>query len=220
MILCIQRVLDAGHLARLKPLLEAGAYRDGRETAGWHAKLAKHNEQADPDDAGLRAAAELVGERLLQHELFALAVRPKRLAPVMISRYAQGKSYGSHTDDAMMGGLRSDVSFTVFLNDSSEYEGGELVLERPEGEQSFKLEAGDAVVYPSTSLHRVNRVERGTRLVAVGWAQSLVRRAEQRELLFDLDTARRSLFAREGKCAEFDLLSKCVSNLLRDWAEP
>jgi len=220
LILCIQRVLDAGQLAKLTPLLEAGAYRDGRETAGWHAKLAKDNQQADPNDAGLRAAAELVGERLLQHELFALAVRPKRLAPVMISRYAQGKSYGSHTDDAMMGGLRSDVSFTVFLNDSSEYEGGELVLERPEGEQSFKLEAGDAVVYPSTSLHRVNRVERGTRLVAVGWAQSLVRRAEQRELLFDLDTARRSLFARQGKCAEFDLLSKCVSNLLRDWAEP
>ena len=220
MILCIQRVLDAGHLARLKPLLEAGAYRDGRETAGWHAKLAKHNEQADPDDAGLRAAAELVGERLLQHELFALAVRPKRLAPVMISRYAEGKSYGSHTDDAMMGGLRSDVSFTVFLNGSADYDGGELVLERPEGEQSFKLEAGDAVIYPSTSLHRVNRVARGTRLVAVGWAQSLVRRAEQRELLFDLDTARRRLFAREGKSAEFDLLSKCVSNLLRDWAEP
>jgi PKHD-type hydroxylase len=218
-ILCISGVLDRGHLAKLRPLLEAGAFRDGRETAGWHARLAKDNQQADPDDAGLRAAAELVAERLLQHELFALAVRPKRLAPVMISRYAQGKSYGSHTDDAMMGGLRSDVSFTVFLNGTADYEGGELVLERPEGEQSFKLEAGDAVVYPSTALHRVDPVKRGTRLVAVGWAQSLVRRADQRELLFDLDTARRSLFAREGKSAEFDLLSKCVSNLLRDWAE-
>jgi PKHD-type hydroxylase len=220
LILCIHRVLDPGQLAKLKPLLEAGTYRDGRETAGWHARLAKDNQQADPDDAGLRAASELVAERLLQHELFALAVRPKRLAPVMISRYAQGKSYGSHTDDAMMGGLRSDVSFTVFLSSASDYEGGELVLERPEGEQSFKLEAGDAVVYPSTALHRVDPVQRGTRLVAVGWAQSLVRRADQRELLFDLDTARRSLFAREGKSAEFDLLSKCVSNLLRDWAEP
>lgn len=220
MILCIRGVLDAAQLAKLRPLVEAGTYRDGRETAGWHAKLAKDNHQADPDDAGLRAAGELVAERLLQHELFALAVRPKRLAPVLISRYAQGKSYGSHTDDAMMGGLRSDVSFTVFLNGGADYEGGELVLERPDGEQAFKLEAGDAVVYPSTSLHRVNPVERGTRLVAVGWAQSLVRRADQRELLFDLDTARRTLFAREGKSAEFDLLSKCMSNLLRDWAEP
>jgi PKHD-type hydroxylase len=220
LILCIHGVLAPGHLAKLKPLLQAGTYRDGKETAGWHARLAKDNQQADPDDAGLRAASELVAERLLQHELFALAVRAKRLAPVMISRYAQGKSYGSHTDDAMMGGLRADVSFTVFLNGPSDYEGGELVLERPEGEQSFKLEAGDALVYPSTSLHRVHPVRRGTRLVAVGWAQSLVRRADQRELLFDLDTARRSLFAREGKSAEFDLLSKCVSNLLRDWAEP
>jgi PKHD-type hydroxylase len=205
---------------KLRPLLEAGAYRDGRETAGWHAKIAKANQQAHPDDAGLQAAARLVAERLLGHELFALAVRPKRLAPVMISRYAQGASYGSHTDDALMGALRSDVSFTVFLNAPADYDGGELVLERPEGEQSFKLEAGHALVYPSTSLHRVNPVVRGTRLVAVGWAQSLVRRADQRELLFDLDTARRSLFAREGKSAEFDLLSKCVSNLLRDWAEP
>ena len=220
MILCIQRVLNAGQLARLQPLVEAGTYRDGRETAGWHARLAKDNQQADPGDAGLRAAAELIGESLSQHDLFALAVRPKRLAPVMISRYAEGKSYGSHIDDAMMGGLRSDVSFTVFLNASADYEGGELVLERPEGEQSFKLEAGDAVVYPSTFLHRVNPVERGTRLVAVGWVQSLVRRADQRELLFDLDTARRSLFTREGKNAEFDLLSKCLSNLLRDWVEP
>jgi PKHD-type hydroxylase len=221
LILCIHRVLDARQLARLTPLLEAGTYQDGRETR----RLARQTGQGTTSkptlgDAGLRAAAELVGERLLQHELFALAVRPKRLAPVMISRYAAGKSYGSHTDDAMMGGLRSDVSFTVFLSGTSDYEGGELVLERPEGEQSFKLEAGDAVVYPSTSLHRVNRVESGTRLVAVGWAQSLVRRADQRELLFDLDTARRSLFAREGKSAEFDLLSKCVSNLLRDWVEP
>ena len=93
-------------------------------------------------------------------------------------------------------------------------------LERPEGEQAFKLDAGDAVLYPSTSLHRVNPVERGTRLVAVGWAQSVVRQPDRRELLFDLDTARRSLFAREGKSAEFDLLSKTLSNLLREWAEP
>jgi predicted 2-oxoglutarate/Fe(II)-dependent dioxygenase YbiX len=78
----------------------------------------------------------------------------------------------------------------------------------------------DASRYPSNALHRVNPVERGTRLVAVGWAQSLLRRPDRRELLFDLDTARRSLFAREGKTAEFDLLSKCLSNLLRDWAEP
>ncbi|MGH6884743.1 MAG: Fe2+-dependent dioxygenase [Geminicoccales bacterium] len=220
MILCIQGVINDVDLGRLRTELRKGAFRDGRETAGWHARLAKDNEQADPGDEGLRSAAALVAERLSQHELFALAVRPKRVAPIMISRYAEGRCYGTHVDDALMGGLRSDVSFTVFLSAPSEYGGGELVLERPEGEQPFKLEAGDAVVYPSTSLHRVNRVERGTRLVAVGWAQSLVRLAEHRELLFDLDSARRALFAKQGKSAEFDLLSKCLSNLLREWAEP
>lgn len=220
MILCLQGVLGAADLADLRAAVEEGTFRDGRETAGWHARVAKDNEQAHPADERLAGAAGLVGERLLRHEVFALAVRPKRLAPVMISRYAEGRSYGTHVDDALMGGLRSDVSFTVFLNAPSEYAGGDLVLERPEGEQSFKLEAGDAVVYPSTFLHRVDRVESGTRLVAVGWAQSFVRHAEHRELLFDLDTARRTLFAKHGKTPEFDLLSRSLSNLLREWTEP
>lgn len=220
MILCIKGVLEGSTLAGFRSALAQGSFRDGRETAGWHARLTKHNEQADPQDGKLRAVAERIAERLRGHELFALAVRPKALAPVTISRYAQGASYGSHVDDALMGGLRSDVSFTVFISAPQEYDGGELVLERPEGEQAFKLDAGDAVIYPSTSLHRVTPVERGTRLVAVGWAQSVVRQPERRELLFDLDTARRSLFAREGKSAEFDLLSKTLSNLLREWAEP
>jgi len=220
MILCIQGVLSPADLATARKAAEGGAFRDGRETAGWHARLAKDNEQAAPGDEALSGSASLIAERLCENEVFSLAVRPKRLAPVMISRYAAGRSYGSHVDDAVMAGLRSDVSFTLFINPPSAYEGGELVLERPDGEQSFKLEAGDAVVYPSTSLHRVNRVNSGTRLVAVGWAQSLVRQAEHRELLFDLDTARRTLFAKHGKTAEFDLLSKSVSNLLREWAEP
>ena len=220
MILCIQGVLSPADLAAARKAAEGGAFRDGRATAGWHARLAKDNEQAAPDDEALRETAGLIAERLSQNEVFSLAVRAKRLAPVMISRYAAGRSYGTHVDDALMGGLRSDVSFTVFISPPSAYEGGELVLERPEGEQSFKLEAGDAVVYPSTSLHRVNRVDSGTRLVAVGWAQSLVRQAEHRELLFDLDTARRTLFAKHGKTTEFDLLSKTLANLLREWAEP
>jgi PKHD-type hydroxylase len=219
-ILCIQRVLTTEDLATLRPLLDRGRYRDGRETAGWHARLTKDNEQAAPEDPALDEATDRITERLGANEVFAMAVRPKRLAPLMISRYAQGKSYGTHVDDALMGDVRSDVSFTVFLAAPTDYEGGELILERAEGEQSFKLDAGDAVVYPSTHLHRVSEVTRGTRLVAVGWAQSLVRRAEHRELLFDLDTARRTLFAREGKTAEFDLLSKSLSNLLREWAEP
>ncbi len=220
MILCIQGVLRPRELAQARRCLDGASFHDGRATAGWHARLAKDNEQADPCAEPVREAAELVTRCLLEHDVFALAVRPKQLSALMISRYAAGRSYGTHVDDAMMSGLRSDVSFTVFLNAPADYAGGELVLERPEGEQSFKLEAGDALVYPSTSLHRVNRVDSGARLVAIGWAQSLVRQAERRELLFDLDTARRTLFAKQGKTAEFDLLSKCLSNLLRDWVEP
>jgi PKHD-type hydroxylase len=112
------------------------------------------------------------------------------------------------------------VSYTVFLGAADEYDGGELVLETTAGEQAFKLGAGDVVMYPSTTLHRVAPITRGQRLAAVGWVQSLVRRADERELLFDLDTARRLLFEREGKSREFDLLSKCSANLLRLWAEP
>jgi PKHD-type hydroxylase len=220
MIVCIQAVLNEVDLAHVRAAAAEGQFRDGRETAGWHARLAKNNEQAHPADERLQRAGGLVAERLLNNDVFALAVRPKRLASVMISRYAAGRSYGAHVDDAVMGELRSDVSFTVFLSNPADYAGGELVLERPEGEQAFKLEAGDAVVYPSSFLHRVNPVETGTRLVAVGWAQSLLRRADHRELLFDLDTARRAIFERLGKSAEFDLLSKCLSNLLRDWSEP
>jgi PKHD-type hydroxylase len=107
----------------------------------------------------------------------------------------------------------------LFLADPDSYDGGELVVETPAGEEAIKLPAGSLVAYPSTSLHHVAAVTRGTRLAAVGWARSLVRDAARREMLFDLDTARRQLFAREGKSSEFDLLSKSVANLMRMWAE-
>lgn len=115
--------------------------------------------------------------------------------------------------------FRSDISFTLFLNSPSEYEGGELILEEMNGERSFKLEAGSLILYPSYTLHRVETVTSGVRKVAVGWVQSLVRDALNREILFELDTVRRSLFYKEGKTTEFDLLSKCHANLLRQFAE-
>jgi PKHD-type hydroxylase len=127
--------------------------------------------------------------------------------------------YGSHVDDALMGGMRTDISFTLFLSDPTSYDGGELIIDSASGEETFKLEAGALVAYPATSLHRVGAVTRGTRLAAIGWARSFVRDPAQRELLFDLDTVRRQLFAREGKSAAFDLISKSFANLLRMWAE-
>jgi PKHD-type hydroxylase len=130
-------------------------------------------------------------------------------------------SFGVHMDNAVMGKdqLRSDISVTVFLNAPEEYDGGELVMDTTGGEVPYKLAAGSAVVYPSTMLHRVNEVTRGTREVAVTWVQSLVRSDERRELLFDLERARRSIFERDGKTPEFDLLHKTASNLRRMWVE-
>jgi PKHD-type hydroxylase len=118
-----------------------------------------------------------------------------------------------------MNGMRTDVAFTLFLSDPASYEGGELVIESAAGEDAVKLSAGSLVAYPATSLHHVNEVARGARLAAVGWAKSLVRDAARRELLFDLDTARRQMFARSGKSPEFDLVSKSFANLLRMWVE-
>ena len=118
-----------------------------------------------------------------------------------------------------MHGLRTDVSFTLFLADPETYDGGELVIESVSGEDEIKLPAGHLVAYDSTSLHRVAPVTRGERMVAVGWAQSHVRDSAKRELLFDLETAKRSLFAQSGKTPEFDLLAKTSANLFRMWAE-
>lgn len=115
--------------------------------------------------------------------------------------------------------LRSDVSFTLFLSSPSIYEGGELVIECSDGDRTYKLEAGSVIIYPSSILHWVEPVMEGVRLAAVGWVQSLVRDASDQEILFDLDTARRSIFAKEGKTIEFDLISKSYTNLLRKWAE-
>jgi PKHD-type hydroxylase len=162
---------------------------------------------------------KLIAERILGNEVFQLAVRPRELSPLLLSRYEPGMHYGSHVDDALMDGIRTDVAFTLFLDDPGSYNGGELAIESAAGEDTFKLDPGALVAYPATSLHRVSDVTHGVRLAAVGWARSFIRDSARRELLFDLDSARRQLFAREGKSAEFDLLSKSFANLMRMWVE-
>jgi PKHD-type hydroxylase len=219
MILCIAQVLPADLLADLTRYLAEAKFVDGNRTAGWHARLVKANEQLSPSDALHTDLIRRVNTAIEEHPLFQIAARPKAVRPVMISRYTAGMQYGTHVDDAIMGGVRTDISFTLFLADPASYEGGELVMEGTGGEQSYKLDAGSMILYPSGALHRVEPVTSGARLAAVGWAQSLVRDAGKREILFDLDTVRRSVFQREGKTAEFDLLSKSTANLLRMWAE-
>ncbi len=219
MLIMIANVLDAENVQWLRDNLAQVRYVDGRQTAGREARLVKRNDQVDRADPLLARMQDLVTDRLLDHQLFRMAARPHLVRPPLFSRYEPGMAYGSHVDDAIMGGMRTDLSVTVFLSDPEDYDGGELVIESAAGEQDVKLAAGDAVVYPTTFLHRVAPVTKGERLAAVTWVRSVVRDAAKREMLFDLETTRHALFERLGKTPELDLLAKTQSNLLRRWAE-
>jgi PKHD-type hydroxylase len=221
MILCIANILDAASLAELRDTVAGGTFADGVMTAGWASRLVKKNEQL-AGGPGAHDAQQRVLAALRANPVFASAVLPQRIGPPIFARYTPGMQFGTHMDNAVMGDdhLRTDVSVTLFLSDPADYDGGELVMETAGGESAYKLEAGSAIAYPSTMLHRVNEVTRGKREVAVTWVQSLIRSAERRELLFDLERARRSLFEREGKTGDFDLLTRCASNLRRMWVEP
>ncbi|EAZ89611.1 Fe2+-dependent dioxygenase [Crocosphaera chwakensis] len=222
MILTIDNILTAEELTQLTDTLSQGNFVDGQTTAGWHAKLVKQNRQLDSTSPDIKPLEELVVNALQRNLLFKLAINPKHIHSLRFSRYEPNMHYGSHTDNAVMGGkqfFRSDVSFTLFLSSPESYEGGELIIEQPEGDLSYKLNAGSIMLYPSTFLHRVETVKTGTRLVVVGWVHSLIRDTAKREILFDIDTVRRSIFAKEGKSVEFDLLAKTHANLLRQWVE-
>jgi PKHD-type hydroxylase len=219
MQIVIGNVLTAEEVGTVVAALKRARFVDGRLTAGFAARAVKNNRQAAGSDRSLETIRKLIAARLLGNEIFRLAVRPKALSALLFSRYEKSMHYGSHVDDALIDGMRTDVSFTLFLSDADAYDGGELVIESAAGEETFKLAAGSLVAYPATTLHRVAAVTRGVRLAAAGWARSFVRDGAQRELLFDLDTARRQLFAREGKSAEFDLIAKSFANLMRMWAQ-
>ncbi len=222
MIFSIDNVLTPEELQFIVSSLEKADFVDGKTTAGWHAKFVKNNMQLQREATYAKDLRELVETALRRNALFQSAIQPKIIHSVLFSRYETGMSYGRHVDNALMGNqefLRSDVSFTLFLSSPSTYEGGELIIEYSDGDRAYKLEAGSMIVYPSSTLHQVETVTEGVRLAAVGWVQSLVRDANELEILFDFDTARRSIFAKEGKTIEFDLISKSYANLLRKWAE-
>jgi PKHD-type hydroxylase len=222
MIFSINDILNPEVLNEIVSTLNGAEFVDGKLTAGWHAKLVKNNRQLKKGTSQSDLLQQKVKVALGSNALFQTAIRPKVIHSLLFSCYETGMSYDRHVDNALMGSsivYRSDVSFTVFLNSPDEYEGGELIVEGMQDETSYKLAAGSAILYPSTTLHRVNSVTQGKRLVAVGWVQSFIKDSSDRELLFDLETVRRSIFAKEGKTAEFDLLSKSIANLLRKWAD-
>lgn len=217
----IDALLPAEQVAhwRSQLLAKEAVWSPGSSTAGWHARTVKRNRQLAQGSALQKRLEPLVREALLAHPLLVSAAQPEHLHGLLFSRSGPGEGYGRHVDNALMAGGRSDLSFTLFLSPPDDYQGGALVLEFPHGEEAIRLGAGDLLVYPSTLLHRVEPVRGGERLACVGWIQSRIRSPERRELLFELDTARRRLFQQQGKDEVFDLLSRSYTNLLRMWAE-
>jgi PKHD-type hydroxylase len=219
MLLYIAGVLSAAEVEAIHAFVakRPEAFHDGRKTAGAHARAVKRNEQAGKEVADkVRAKVEAA---LMANDVFRSAARPKRFVHMLLSRYQPGMEYGSHVDDAVMGGMRTDLSFTLFLSEPDSYEGGALIIEGTEGETPVKLPVGAMVLYPSTTLHRVEPVSSGERLAVAGWVRSLIRSAEQREILFDLDTAIAQLNRAGVERAALDRLMKSRSNLLRRWVE-
>jgi PKHD-type hydroxylase len=220
MSVILQQVLAPEDLARVRAELASLAWAPGKRTAGPTARGVKQNLQADANDPRVQALERFVLDALRRHPLFEIAARPARLSRVLFSRYEPGMAYGPHTDDALMGEdkLRSDLAFTLFLSERAEYEGGALVVESALGEQAAALEAGDAILYPAGSIHHVAPVTRGVRLAAVGWVESFIADAAQREVLFDLSVARARLAAAGAPREELLRLDKSISNLMRMWA--
>jgi PKHD-type hydroxylase len=226
MLLKIPQILDTTGVARARQLLAAAPWADGRTTAGRQAAQVKNNEQLQPGSEPHRELQALVLQALEKHPQFFSATLPKRVLPPLFNRYAgAANAYGSHVDQAVRylpGGVqrvRTDISCTLFLSDPASYDGGELVIEHSFGEQRVKLAAGDLVVYPGTSVHRVEPVTRGERLACFFWIESMVRADEQRRLLYEMDMGLMKLRGELGETPELVQLTGTYHNLLRMWAD-
>ncbi len=229
MLVHLPQVLTAAELARAQRLLADAPWADGRSTAGAQAATVKHNQQLPAGHASTTALQALVLGALERHALFFSAALPKRVLPPAFNRYAGAANhYGSHVDQAVrhiasgpQAGqrVRSDLSCTLFLSEPTSYAGGELVIEGGYQPPRIKLAAGDAILYPGTSVHRVEPVTQGARLASFFWIESLVRSTEQRRILFEMDTALQQLRQRDGESAEAVALTGTYHNLLRLFAD-
>jgi PKHD-type hydroxylase len=226
MLVSIPNLLDADQVARCRAVLAAAAWVDGRVTAGSQSAKAKHNLQVPADDAAARGLGELILTALGRNPTFLSAALPLKVFPPLFNRYEAGMGFGAHVDNAIRfvgessARLRTDLSCTLFLSDAADYDGGELVIEDTFGEHAIKGEAGELVVYPGSSLHRVEPISRGTRIAAFFWVQSMVRRDDQRTLLHRLDD---DIIAARAAMGDSDptvlSLTAGYHNLLRMWAD-
>jgi len=225
MLLSISAIPDPADLAPIGDLIVELEWRDGRETAGKTARQVKQNEQALMNTPAGQKLRDVLFPLIKENAVVKAAARPRRYSSLMVSKTANGGHYGSHIDNALMGAgksrMRTDVSFTLFLSNAADYEGGELVIHSATGTQAIKGEAGQLVLYPSTSIHEVKPVTSGERIVCVGWIESLIPDPTQRELLFDLENLRVSLRkSLPATSPERLTLDKSIANLLRMWSQP
>lgn len=219
----IHQLLTRDELDNITRFLDGASWNEGQLSAGVTAAAQKNNEEMDQDSGSWQQINQLVVGKLYQHPQFQSVALPHRVSAAFVSRYTVGMSYKQHVDDPVMGQpggrYRSDIAVTVFLSDRQSYDGGELLIHTRYGPVKVKLPAGSAVVYPACSLHEVTPVTRGQRLACVLWAQSLVRDAHQREILNDLDDARRALKISTPNAQVTGLVDQAYLNLVRMWSE-
>ena len=226
MLLQVPNVLTAGEVATLRARIDAAPWIDGNVTSGHQSAQAKYNEQLPEESAAARECGETIRQALARQPLFMSAALPSRVFPPLFNRYREGMKFAGHVDSALRTHaasgvrIRTDLSATLFLTDAAQYDGGELVVDDTYGTHSVKLAAGDLVLYPASSLHRVTPITRGTRVASFFWIQSLVRDDAQRTLLFDLDMAIVRLTQQHPQAPELVGLTGVYHNLLRMWSEP
>lgn len=224
MLIAIPKVLTLEQVNQARAILDAAQWVDGRITAGHQGAHVKDNLQLPPGSPAGRQVGELIVNALRNNTLFMAAALPLHVLPPMFNRYSGGQTFGTHIDSAMRllpngQRIRTDISCTLFFADPDEYEGGELEIHDTFGTQRVKLPAGDMILYPSTSLHQVTPVTRGTRLCSFFWLQSMIRDDAQRRMLYEMDSAIQRLNAVDPKDLSAIQLTGIYHNLLRMWSE-
>ncbi|MDH3640283.1 MAG: Fe2+-dependent dioxygenase [Gammaproteobacteria bacterium] len=222
MLVRLHGVLSEAELCEVGELLAEAPFLDGKLSAGRLARGAKNNLEVARNAPVLEPLNRIVMNALVKHPVYQSAALPRHVATPFYVRYTQGMGYGDHVDDPIMGvggAYRSDIALTLFLSAPFDYDGGELTIQTAFGAQTCKLPAGDAVLYPASSVHRVNPVTHGKRLVAVTWVQSRVREPDRRELLYEIYQARNALMQKTPDAEETRRIDHAYVNLVRMWAE-
>ncbi len=218
----LPQVLTQHHLEQINRLLENAEFIDGKLSAGDIARQGKNNLELKNDKVNVQQLNNILMEHLVRHAIYGKAAFAARIATPIYAKYCKGMAYADHVDNPIMGHgqhYRCDIAITLFLNGPEDYDGGHLVVQNQYGEQKIKLPAGDAIMYPASSLHRVEEITRGQRLVAITWVQSMIRSAEHRSILVDLCEARDELLRNKSDIELIKKIDRTYVNLVRMWAD-